>query len=730
MERRLAAVMIADVAGYGRLSQADEEGTRARFQADLHEVFETQISAHHGRLVNTMGDALLVEFHSVVDALRCAIEVQRAEAKRNADLPTERRMQFRIGINLGDVIVEGDDIHGDGVNITDRLQQLADQGGIAISGMAYDHVVHKIDVGFEFLGKQRVKSLSEPVRVYRVRMDVATVRAKELRPARRWVVPAGAAVVLVLVAGVVAALWPWATSQRLPGAGLPADKPSIAVLPFDNLSGDADQAYFAEGLTDDLITDLSKISGLFVIARNSTSGYDPTVDVREVAEQLDVRYVLQGSVRRAGNSVRINAQLIDGTTGRNIWAERYDRDYAEVFVLQDEVIRRIVEAFSVRLTESEETQIARLPTRNLEAYDFYIRAEQKVYDLSAESLSEALSLYEKAIALDAQFADAHAGYARALVDILSFAYENLLLSALARQQAYDAAGRALELNPETPRAFAVLGILQVLDGRHEEAIASVEKALALDPSSADAELNLAIILTYAGKHNEALAAMERVLQLNPKPQSQVYDYYAFVLFMNRQYEEALQALDGYALKEQSELGLEVLAMVYAKLGRTEDAHRSAKLLLEKAPAMSLASARVIYAHHRRKEDVDHRLDALRDAGIPDWPFGFHPPADEQLGGAAVRALAIDKTWVGHQHNGAPFVMQVNAKSDYVQRAPQGMIIGKVTFEGDFMCTQSPAALLGRKFCSPVFRNPEGSREKQDEYVFVDFATIWYFSVAP
>jgi hypothetical protein len=201
--------------------------------------------------------------------------------------------------------------------------------------------------------------------------------------------------------------------------------------------------------------------------------------------------------------------------------------------------------------------------------------------------------------------------------------------------------------------------------------------------------------------------------------------------MNRRYEEALQALRGHALEEHSELGLEVLAMAYAKLGRTADAHLAAKLLLEKSPAMSLASARVIYAQHRRKEDVDHRLDALRDAGIPDWPYGFQPPAEGQLNGTALKALTIGKTWVGHQHyNGAPFVMQVSAKGDYVQRAPQGLIIGKITFEGDLMCTQSPAALLGRKFCSPVFRNPRGSAEKQDEYLFVDTATAWYFSVAP
>ena len=424
-----------------------------------------------------MGDGLLVEFHSVVDALRCAVDVQRAEAGRNAALPTDRRMVFRIGINLGDVIVEGDDIHGDGVNIADRLQQLANSGGVVISGTAYDQVEKKLDVGYESLGERRVKNIDKPVRVYRVRMD-ADAAGKTFGAwqaiARSWrqpVLAVGALAVLV-VAGAMAWWRPWEPQiepTAIERSALPlSDKPSIAVLPFGNLGSESEQAYFAQGLTDDLITDLSKISGLLVIARNSTSAYqDSSTDVRDVAAQLGVRYVLEGSVRRSGESVRINVQLIDGATGANVWAERYDRAYAEIFVLQDEVIRRIVDALSVRLTESEKTQITRLPTRNLEAYDNYTRAEQKVYDLTAQTLGEALSLYQTAIALDPQFADAYAGYARALADVVSFDYQIVLMSAVARQQAYEAAGRALELNPQTPRAYAVLGILQSLDNEHD-----------------------------------------------------------------------------------------------------------------------------------------------------------------------------------------------------------------------------------------------------------------------
>jgi adenylate cyclase len=739
MERRLAAVMIADVAGYGHLSQTDEEGTRAHFQAELHEVFEPKIADHHGRLVKTMGDALLVEFHSVVDALRCAVDVQRTEAGRNAALPNDRRMVFRIGINLGDVIVEGDDIHGDGVNIADRLQQLADSGGVVISGTAYDQVEKKLDVGYESLGERRVKNIDKPVRVYRVRMDADAagktfgVWQAVARSWRRPVLAVGALAVLV-VAGAMAWWRPWEPRSEptaIERSALPLpDKPSIAVLPFGNLGLESEQGYFAQGLTDDLITDLSKISGLLVIARNSTSAYQgSSTDVRDVAAQLGVRYVLEGSVRRSGESVRINVQLIDGATGANVWAERYDRAYAEIFVLQDEVIRRIVEALSVRLTESEKTQIARLPTRSLEAYDKYTRAEQKVYDLSAQSIGEALSLYQTAIALDPQFADAYAGYARSLVDVVSFDYQPVLVNAVARQQAYEAAGRALELNPQTARAYAVLGILQSLDDEHDAAIASVQKAVTLAPNSADAMLNMAIVLIYAGQQPEALAAMERVLQLNPKPQAQVYDYYALALFMNKRYEEAVQAVRQAGATMKSDLALEVLAMAYARLGRTEDTHKALEALMERLPAANFTATRVIYGHHRRQDDLDNRVNALRDAGVPEWPYGFHGSSADRLDGAAIRALATGKTWVGHQHGGAPFVMQVTAMGEYAQRGPQGLIAGKVTFEGDLMCMQSGAVAVGRKFCSPLYRNPGGSREGQDEYVFPDVATIWYFTVA-
>jgi adenylate cyclase len=729
LERKLVAILAADVVGYSRLMGLDETGTLTRLKALRREYIEPLIEGYHGRVVKLMGDGALVEFASVVDAVACAVEIQRVAAQQNFNVPENARIVFRIGINLGDVIIDKDDFYGDGVNIAARLEGLSDPGGVVISGTAYDQARNKLGLTFKSLGEQRLKNIAEPVRAYRVLLEQAP-SARKLRSRRPLI--GAAALFLVLAAALAVVLWPRAVAllQDQSSTISAEGKPTIAVLPFANLGQKADQDYFAEGLTDDLITDLSKISGLLVIARNSSFSFgDRSLDINEIAKQLNVHYVVEGSVRRDGNSVRINVQLIDAKTGSNIWAERFDRDYSKIFVLQDEVIGRIVEALSVRLTEGEKAQIARLPTRNLEAYDFYTRAEQKAYVVDFTSLGEALSLYQKAIKLDPAFADAYSGYARATVDVLGFDFQRLMLSAVARQRAYQAAGRALELNPQSSRAYAVLGILQMLDGEIDEALASVRKAVALDPNGAEAELNLAIVLTYAGQNPEALAAMERVLQLDPKPRAQVYDYYGFVLYMNHQYEKALQALSQVQPEERSDLGLEALAMANARLGRMAEARDAVAAILKKIPVQNLAGFRVVYAHHRRQQDLDHRLDALRLAGFPERAFDFRAQEEDRLDAEAVRTLTGDRTWTGRQNNGAPFVMELSANGDFALSSQGSIITGTSTLEGDLFCTQSVATLLGRKFCGPLYRNPQVNRETQDEYVWPDSVTVWYFSVS-
>ena len=420
-ERRLAAILSADVVGYSRLMGVDESGTLARLKTHREEIIDPKIAGRHGRIVKLMGDGVLVEFASVVNAVQCAADIQRAMADRNADVAEERRIELRIGINLGDIIVDGDDIHGDGVNVAARLQEMAEPGGTCVSGVVFDAAKDKLDVGFKDLGPQALKNIAEPVRAYRVLPRSAAVvgeraATKPARP-RRWAIPAGAAVVVIAVAaGVVIWQEPWVervepASVELMAFPLP-DKPSIAVLPFTNMSDEPGQEWFADGMTDDLITDLSKNPALFVIARNTSFQYKgQAVDVKTVAEELGVKYVLEGSVRRADGQVRINAQLIDAITGGHVWAERYDGRMKDIFALQDKVTRQIVAAMAGELTPDEERGAVIAETDSVEAYDAFLQGWERLGLFTPENLASAVSSFEKAIELDPEYGRAHAALA-------------------------------------------------------------------------------------------------------------------------------------------------------------------------------------------------------------------------------------------------------------------------------------------------------------------------------
>jgi adenylate cyclase len=737
LERRLAAIVATDVVGYSRLMAADEAGTHARLRALRKGFLEPKTAEHHGRVVKLTGDGALIEFASVVDAVECAAALQKGVTLRQAEVPEGQRIAFRIGINIGDIIIEEGDIYGDGVNIAVRLEGLADPGGICLARNVYNQVKGKVAFGFEPMGDLRVKNIPEPVTVYRLLPDGSQTAGK-LRPKRagtsrwRWAALGVAALALLTAAGVAAWLQPWQHPAEAPtqAAAPPVpSKPSIAVLPFENLSDNAEEGYFADGLTDDLITELSKISGLLTIARNSTFTYkDKPVDIRQVAKDLGVRYVLEGSVRHADDRVRINAQLIDGTTGNHVWAEHYDREYADIFALQDEVIGQIVKALSVQLTETEQSQVARLPTESLEAYDYYLRAEQLAYRADEGSAANAMAYYDKAIALDPKFADAYAGYARAATDVLAYSFNNTLPAAVARKQAYAAASRALVLNPQLSLGYSVLALLQMLDSQHEEAVASARKAVALAPNSAEAYLNLAVVLVYAGLHDDALQAMATVLRLNPKPSHQVHEYQAFILYMNGRYADALAALGKVPDAAISELGLETLAGANARLGRMDEARAAIEALAQRYPDQSIAGYRVAYAHHARKDDLTKRLDALRLAGLPEWPYGVQGDTAHQLTGEAIDALTFGHTWVGERVNSGPFMQYVESDGAFVERGPNTQLTGTASRHGDLLCLQFPALFLGRPLCGPIYRNPTGTPESRDEYSYLNGYEVKRFSV--
>jgi TolB-like protein/class 3 adenylate cyclase len=628
MERKLTTIMIADVAGYGRLSQIDEEGTRARFRADLHEVFEPKLTTHHGRLVKTMGDGLLIEFRSVVDAVRCAIEVQRAKAERNVGLLTERRLTFRIAINLGDVIVEDDDIHGDGVNIADRLQGLADPGGITISGTAYDQVKGKLAVGYADLGQQRVKNMTEPVRVYKVLMDPVTAgkvldESRTVASSRRWLATAAAAAaVLAIFAGATTWWRPWepriepASVERM-ALPLP-DKPSIAVLPFTNMSGDPEQEYFADGMTDDLITDLSKSSALFVIARNSTFVYKgKPVNISQVAEELGVRYVLEGSVRRAGHRLRFTGQLVDTASGSHIWADRFDGEMSDVFDLQDRMSESVVGAIEPKLQLAEIERVKHKPAANLDAYDLLLRAQQFEYEFTEQSLAAALRCLEQALAIDPCYAPALGLAAYCYVERrVQWWAQNLEAEAI---EGLRLAMRAIELAREDANVLWMAAYAGRSFGMEQDrARELLDRSLRLNPNSAMALTIAAWNQTFQNPV-AALELLRRAERLSPRdPRAWVMDATrAFAYFVGGQFEDAAAAAKkGLAQNPRSARALRLLAASLARLGQLDNAAAAIQELLAIDPHITISRVRQRLRHW--PESVwNSYSEGLRLAGLPE-----------------------------------------------------------------------------------------------------------------
>lgn len=735
VRRRLSAILAADVVGYSRLMAEDETGTLEALRRHRRELIAPRIAAHDGRIVKLMGDGALVEFASAVEAVGCAVDIQVLMRRRNEGIAANRRIVFRIGINIGDIILDGGDIYGDGVNVSARLEGVADPGGICISRNVRNQVRDKLDLTLEDRGETEVKNIARPVRVFAVGLDeraeaLATAPAAAPEPRRRLRGAALAAASALVAVALGVGGWQVLRPAVAPGPDAAGEgRPSIAVLPFDNLSDDPDQEYFAEGLTDDLITDLSKISGLLVIARHSIFAYkDRAVDVRAIAGDLGVRYVLDGSVRRAGTALRINAQLIDGATGDNLWAERYDSAEGEIFAIQDEVIAGIVDALAVRLTDAERTDVARLPTDSLEAYDYYLRAERLTYNAERVAVDKALRLYQRAIALDPEFAEAYAGYARVAVDVLSYSFADTLPSAVARKRAYEAASRALALDPRLARSYSVLALLQMLDGQYDSALASAEEAVELAPNDDEAHLNLAVVQVYAGRKEEALQTMEPVLRLNPKPPPHVHDYYALALFMNGRYNDALAILEDNQVAAKSDLRLEMLASSHAMLGQGEPAKAAIDEMLALWDGSNLEWHRVLFSHHASAADRDARLNALALAGLPQWPFAYQGDPALRLDGHAIRALTDGRTWNGEIDRKDAFT-EYHQDGGYIQRGTDYQLTGSYRVRDDELCMTAPGLLMGREHCGPIYRDAGDGAGGTATYWFPTAYGLRKFSVA-
>ena len=486
MDRRLAAILATDVVGYTRLIRADEEGTIAALKSLRADLIDPKIAAHHGRIVKLMGDGMLAEFPSVVDAVRAAVETQQAVAEHNSVLPEDKRIEFRVGINLADVVIDGGDIHGDGVNIAARLEGMAEPGGICISGMVYEGVRDRIDIPFEDLGEQEVKNIDRPVRVW------------------RWTAGAG------LAASVSAKM-----DEPLP---LP-DKPSIAVLPFDNMSADPDQEYFSDGITEDIITELSRFPTLFVIARNSTFSYKgKSVDVKQVARELGVQYVLEGSIRRAGKRVRITAQLIDKETGGHVWAERYDRDLEDIFDLQEEITSNVVASIAPQIEMAEMARVRGSGQANFSSYDLALKAQALLYDAlrmgSPEVHQQAIDTAKAALEQDSRCTLALSVQAWANADAYLYRWGPAPDQALDR--AWIAVERFFEIDASDPRAYMVRGFVHHFRGDHDAAVADLRRAFALNPNFAINLIMLAWCESLSDFTEEAREHAALGLRLSPR----------------------------------------------------------------------------------------------------------------------------------------------------------------------------------------------------------------------
>jgi adenylate cyclase len=555
----------------------DDELATIRTLQEYRKVMGTLIKRHQGRVVDSPGDNLLAEFASVVDAVESAVQIQKELKAKNAELPENRRMEFRIGINLGDVVEESERIYGDGVNIAARIEGLAEGGGICIARNVYDQVKNKLNLRYDDLGEHSAKNIAEPIRIYRVGIETK-IGVPEMRK-----------------------------EIELP------EKKSIAVLPFLNMSGDPEQEYFSDGMTEDIITDLSKISGLFVIARNSTFTYKgKSVKVNEVGRELGVRYVLEGSVRKAGDRVRINAQLVDANTEGHLWAERYDRDLKDIFSLQDEVTQEIVTALTVKLTEDEHERLEHKETDNLEAYDYALRGLEYLYRTTKEANAQARVMFEKATELDPEYALAYSCLGRSIWCDWALGWSQ---DPESLERSNDLAQRAIALDDSQPLGHSLLGDLYLWKKQHEQAIAELEKAITLNPNDADGFSTLGGILSWAGRPEETIGLVKKAMRLNP-----VYPvWYLWNLghahFLTGQHEKAIEKFKKILNSNPDYLPAHAyLAVVYGELGRQEEARVEAAEFVRLSPETSLEGwkERLPYKDQVILERI---LEDLRKAGL-------------------------------------------------------------------------------------------------------------------
>jgi adenylate cyclase len=597
-QRRLAAIVAVDVVGYSRLMGRDESGTLAALKAVRRELVDPKLSEHRGRLVKTTGDGLLVEFASVVDAVHCTVELQSAMAERNDGEPEDQRLVLRIGVNEGDIIIEGDDIFGDGVNVAARLQEVAPPGGVCLSSRVYDHVRDRLGGPFEDGGERTLKNIARPVRVYlwTPRPTASAAAAPAARQGRLlWTVAAAAVVAL----GVGS--WWWFSS--LPGrseapaaqvasaGGVPStsSRPGIAVLPFVNLSGDPSQEYFSDGLTEDVIAALGRFGSLTVMARNAVFPFKGrNAKPAEIGRELGVRYIVEGSVRRAGERVRINVQLTDALAGKLLWSQQYDDELKDVFAVQDSVTRQVAGALAVSLTQVEQRRALSKPTESLDAYDLVLRGRERLQSATRQTNRQARQFFEQAVALDAGYADAYAWNGRAHLWLADYGWTEDVNAAIER--ALELGRKAVALDPASVLGHRVIGLVHLARGDYDQASAEIDRTLALNPSDSVGLQAYAEVLLWLGRIDEAIQASEAALRYDPLPPITPLFNLGLAYYEARRHADAVRVLERAIARVPENAAIHaLLAAAYAQLGRPQEATRERDALRRVSPFFDTAA---------------------------------------------------------------------------------------------------------------------------------------------
>jgi adenylate cyclase len=622
-KRKLAAILHADVVGFSRLMGEDEAGTH-RALGELRHAVDPLIAAHGGRIVGTAGDSLLADFSSIVDALRCAIEMQQASRGLNDPLPPERRLELRIGVNLGDVIVDGDNIFGDGVNIAARLEALAEPGTVCISQTVYDQVRNKLDLEYRPLGSQRVKNIAEPVRAYAVGVSAAQPRPNK----RRRFLLAGVGAAAIAVAGLAAwALYSGIGRELLGFGAAPnsvevaslaaparlAGRPSLAVLPFENLSGDAGQDFFSNGITEDIITALGRFSNLLVIAKSASFQFNgQNLAPAEIGRRLGARYLLDGSVRRSGDRVRVTTELTEAATGRNIWSQAYDAEVKDIFAVQQDIARQVVGAAAVKLTHFERERTLSKPTESLAAYEAVLRGRDIFSNASREKNYEAQKLFQHAIDLDPNYAAAYAALGGAYYEAVVSGWSEFRDQDLARAETL--AQKALELDPATTSGYRVLALVNLFKKRYDLALGQIDRALEINPNDAESYEVRGGVLVFAGRASEAINWLEAALRFD-RDHINVARNLCIAYYLVGHYEDAVKSCDranrspGRSIQTTTH---PVLAAVYAEMGQSQDAAAERVISTHLSPFLD---AEQFAAQFGTQEAHDHMLEGLKKAGF-------------------------------------------------------------------------------------------------------------------